>query len=277
MSKRKNTLITTGRIAGLEVSPIGLGTVKLGRSTGVKYPGSFTIPTDAEARRLLARARELGVNLIDTAPAYGTSETRLGKLLRGTRDEWVICSKAGEEFDTASGESTYCFTPEHIRMSVERSLARLGTDRIDILLVHSDGNDREIIEQYGALETLDELKREGKILASGMSTKTVAGGLLAAARADCIMVTWNLAYGGDLPVIDYCHGHGKGVLIKKALNSGHVEGLSGADPIRRTFEMIFAHPGVDSVIVGTIHAGHLEDNIRKLPAVRGNLQQKVDG
>lgn len=261
---RRRRLGTTGPLIG----EIGLGTVKLGRATGVKYPRAFTIPDDRQARALLIRARELGINLIDTAPAYGTSEARLGKLLSGTRDEWVICSKAGEEFEPASGKSVYCFTPGHLRMSVERSLKRLRTDRIDILLIHSDGNDREIIQRHGALETLDELKREGKILASGMSTKTVAGGLLAAQRADCVMVTWNLTHDDDLPVIEYCHAEGKGVLIKKALDSGHVAssnpaGARTADPVRETFEMILPHPGVSSVIIGTIDTEHLGDNVEK--------------
>src|SRR5690606_33729328 len=83
---------------GFKVSPLGLGTVKLGRDQGVKYPTGFTIPGDDDASLLLAQARELGINLIDTAPAYGRSEERLGPLLRGQRDEWVIVSKVGEEF-----------------------------------------------------------------------------------------------------------------------------------------------------------------------------------
>jgi hypothetical protein len=105
---------------GLLVSPLGLGTVKLGRDQGVKYPNGFTIPGDDEARLLLAQARELGINLIDTAPAYGRSEERLGPLLRGQRDEWVIVSKVGEEFD--DGQSRFDFSAAHTRRSVERSL-----------------------------------------------------------------------------------------------------------------------------------------------------------
>jgi aryl-alcohol dehydrogenase-like predicted oxidoreductase len=61
---------------GLMVSPLGLGTVKLGRDQGVKYPNGFTIPDDQQARALLNQARGLGINLIDTAPAYGISEER---------------------------------------------------------------------------------------------------------------------------------------------------------------------------------------------------------
>ena len=69
---------------GLMVSPLGLGTGKLGRDQGVKYPSGFQIPDDDEARMLLKLARDLGINLIDTAPAYGRSEERLGPLLRGS-------------------------------------------------------------------------------------------------------------------------------------------------------------------------------------------------
>ena len=71
-------------------------TVKLGRNDGVKYPEPFSIPDDKEAHALLAAAKSLGINLIDTAPAYGTSEERLGTLLAGEREDWIICTKVGE-------------------------------------------------------------------------------------------------------------------------------------------------------------------------------------
>lgn len=103
---------------GFQVSPLGLGTVKLGRDQGVKYPNGFTIPDDAQALALLQQARELGINLIDTAPAYGIGEQRLGPLLRGQRDEWVIVSKTGEEFE--QGRSHFDFSP---RILASRSSA----------------------------------------------------------------------------------------------------------------------------------------------------------
>ena len=93
---------------GLLVSALGLGTVKLGRDQGVKYPNGFQIPGDDEARMLLKLARDMGINLIDTAPAYGRSEERLGPLLRGQRQDWVIVSKVGEEF--ADGQSSHDFS-----------------------------------------------------------------------------------------------------------------------------------------------------------------------
>ncbi|HEB29162.1 MAG TPA: aldo/keto reductase [Porticoccus sp.] len=247
---------------GIDVSILGLGTVKLGRNQGVKYPESFIIPDDREAANLISLARSLGINLIDTAPSYGNSEERLGSLLSGQRDQWVICSKVGEEFE--DGQSRFDFTPEHTRFSVERSLKRLRTDVIDIVLVHSDGNDETIIREHNTLEALAELKAEGKIRAFGMSAKTVAGGLLAAEQSDGVMVTWNLQYDAEVPVIDYCRDHNKGVFIKKALASGHAALPSDEDPVKKSFDMIFGHTGVSSAIVGTINPQHLADNIDKV-------------
>ena len=99
---------------GFYVSPLGLGTVKLGRDQGVKYPNGFTIPDDQQALALINQARDLGINLLDTAPAYGISEERLGHLLQGQRDNWVIVSKVGEEF--VEGESAYDFSAAHTRL-----------------------------------------------------------------------------------------------------------------------------------------------------------------
>ncbi|MBF0676483.1 aldo/keto reductase [Pseudomonas sp.] len=250
---------------GLTVSPLGLGTVKFGRDQGVKYPNGFRIPDDFEARQLLNQARELGINLIDTAPAYGTSEERLGPLLRGQRNDWVIVSKVGEEFE--NGQSRHDFSSAHTRFSVERSLKRLETDRIDLVLVHSDGNDLAILRETGIYETLAALKEEGKIGAYGLSGKTVEGGLLALEQGDCAMVTYNLNEQAEKPVLDYAARHTKGILIKKALASGHVCLASGIDPVRASFELLFSHPGVCSAIVGTINPVHLAHNVATAAAV----------
>ena len=243
---------------GLDVSPLGLGTVKLGRNIGVKYPEKFVIPNDKEALNLIYRAKDLGINLIDTAPSYGNSEERLGDLLKGIRNEWIICSKVGEEFN--NGQSKFNFSPRHTRFSVERTLKRLNTDVIDIILVHSDGNDEDIITNFGALETLSDLKKEGKIRAFGMSCKTLKGGLLAAKKSDGVMVTWNLGYEEDIPIINYCTENNKGIFIKKALDSGNAVLSAKASSIRKSFDMILKHQGVSSIIVGTINPIHLTNN-----------------
>jgi len=248
-------------LTGLTVSCIGLGTVKIGRNQGVKYPAGFTLPDDVSVSALLTEAGQLGINLIDTAPAYGNSEQRLGKLLTD-RDNWILCSKVGEEFQ--NGLSAFDFSPQHVRFSVERSLRRLATDYLDIVLVHSDGNDLEIIENSGCLETLSRLKESGSIRSFGMSTKTVEGGLAATMLCDVVMVTLNLQSQDDRPVIEQAARLNRGVLIKKGLLSGHL-GRSvneEKDLVRKSFELIFEEPGVSSVIVGTIDRQHLRNNVR---------------
>jgi aryl-alcohol dehydrogenase-like predicted oxidoreductase len=243
---------------GIQLSPIGLGTVKLGRNEGVKYPQQFVIPNDRAASELLALAQDLGINLIDTAPAYGNSEQRLGELLKGQRQRWVICSKVGEEFE--QGQSRFDFSPEHTRYSVERSLGRLNCDVIDLVLVHSNGEDEKIINSLGTLEALTDLKREGKIRAFGMSTKSVTGGLAAADQCDALMVTYNLGQQEELAVLDKCLRLGTAVMIKKALASGHLA-KDYPDPVQASMNLIFQHAATTSAIIGTINPQHLTANV----------------
>ena len=173
---------------GLWVSPIGLGTVKIGRNQQVKYPQAFEIPDDDAVKKLLYTALELGVNLIDTAPAYGYSEERLGKLLPGVRSDWHIVTKVGEEF--VEGQSRFDFSEKHIRFSIERSLKLLRTDYLDTVLIHSNGEDLEIINRFGVLDILADIKKAGLIRSYGMSTKTIEGGLLALEQGDVVMATY---------------------------------------------------------------------------------------
>jgi aryl-alcohol dehydrogenase-like predicted oxidoreductase len=256
---KKRTLGSTG----IHVSPLGLGTVKFGRNQGVKYPTAFDIPSLEDITSLLHLAHDLGLNVIDTAPAYGMSEERLGQLLKGQRKDWVIVSKAGEIFD--QGQSHYNFTPEFLIRSVEQSLKRLKTDYLDVCLIHSDGNDQSIIQQ-GALECLSHLKQQGKILASGMSTKTIEGGLLCVAQADVVMVTYHPEYQDEIKVLEAAEQANKGVLIKKALSSGHLY-PGPQDPVFRSLSFIFKQPSVSSVVIGTINPSHLQHNVQMMRLV----------
>lgn len=235
----------------IEVSLIGLGTVKFGRNQGVKYPQPFDLPTDQALQSLLAAASELEINLLDTAPAYGTSEERLGKLLHGQRQRWVLSTKVGEEF--IAGGSLFDFSKAAIINSVERSLQRLQTDYLDIVLVHSDGADERIIQEDGVFSTLEQLKQAGKIRAYGMSTKTVAGGKLTLDLADVAMVSYNADYTDEEVVLEYALQKQKSIFIKKALGSGHLDAATA-------LPFVLNAPGVTSVIVGTINPEHLRAN-----------------
>ena len=240
---------------GLQISPLGLGTVKFGRNQGVKYPQGFELPDDSTLTELLALAKDLGINTLDTAPAYGTSEERLGKLLEGQRGDWVIIGKAGEEFE--NGESIYNFTPEHFEMSIERSLKRLNTDYIDVLLLHSDGNDLENLSD-DIIAKLQDFKQRGLVRAIGASTKTAEGGIRALEHMDVVMATYTADYKDEGPALDYAATHNKGVILKKVLSSGHNTNIDDA------FKFAFSHPAVSAAIIGTINPDHLKQNVEAL-------------
>ena len=155
---------------GISVSPIGLGTVKLGRNTGVKYPKGFELPTDAEVAALLDRALELGVNFFDTAPAYGTSEERLRPFVKAHRKEIVLATKCGEFHE--NGVSRWDFSRKAMEAQIAESLKRLGTDHVDVLLLHSDGSDQPISD---AIATLRDARDRGVARAIGISAKSDAG------------------------------------------------------------------------------------------------------
>ncbi|MBK8899517.1 MAG: aldo/keto reductase [Candidatus Competibacteraceae bacterium] len=241
--------------AGPRVSPLGLGTVKFGRNQGVKYPQAFDLPSDQTLLNVLGAAWDLGINLLDTAPAYGISEERLGRLLKRCRREWIIVTKVGEEF--TAGSSRFDFSAAATRASVERSLRRLGVETLDAVLIHSNGDDLGILEHEGVLLALRDLQQGGLVRAVGMSTKTVAGGLRAVECCDVVMLTYNPRDRDDLPVIRAARAANKGVLIKKALQSGHLDAIATPDPVLAALRLIYAEPGVSSVVVGTLDPEHL--------------------
>jgi aryl-alcohol dehydrogenase-like predicted oxidoreductase len=148
---------------GLEVSALGLGC--MGMSA---FYGSTDEP---EALATIDRALELGVDFLDTAEMYGphTNEQLVGKAIAGKRDSYVIATKFGirvERGEDGSINRVRDGTPENLRRSVEGSLERLGTDRIDLYYQHRIDPKVPIEETVG---TLGELVAEGKILHVGLS------------------------------------------------------------------------------------------------------------
>jgi aryl-alcohol dehydrogenase-like predicted oxidoreductase len=257
LSLEQRTFADTGKC----VSVLGLGTVKFGRNQKVKYPSGdgFTLPTDQEVESLLDLCLENGINLLDTAPAYGVAEERLGKLLGKRRTNLFLVTKTGEEFE--NGESRYDFTAQHTRHSIERSLKRLRTDYLDCVLVHSSRDDVTVITQSPVLETLSRMKAEGKILSTGVSTCTVEGGRLAADLTDCVMVSFNRSYTDEKAVIDYAYKNRRAVLIKKGLASGHVDALGG---VEENIRFVVETAGVTSLVFGSIRSGSILSNIKAL-------------
>lgn len=243
---------------GRSVSVLGLGTVKFGRNQGVKYPGGdgFSLPSDRDISSLLDLVLDHGITLLDTAPAYGTSEERLGTVMGARRKKFFLVTKTGEEFE--NGASQHIFTAEHTRMSVERSLKRLNTDCLDCVLVHSSRDDMAVLSKTPVLETLARLKEEGKLLSFGASTYTVEGGKFAADYADCVMLAYNESDTAMMPVMDYARAKNRAVLIKKGLASGHAGDAAAA------VRFATAPAGVTSMVFGSLNPANILANINAL-------------
>jgi aryl-alcohol dehydrogenase-like predicted oxidoreductase len=149
-------------IGGLDVSRIGLGTMAM--SGYYLDPGS----SEAESIRTIQRALELGVNHIDTAEIYGPyiNEELVGRAIKGRRDQVVLATKFGLVSHSGGGTGVLDSSPANIRVSVEGSLQRLATDRIDLYYQHRVDPKISIEDTIGALA---ELVAEGKILHIGLS------------------------------------------------------------------------------------------------------------
>jgi aryl-alcohol dehydrogenase-like predicted oxidoreductase len=237
---------------GLKVSAIGLGTTKLGRNTDLKYPKSFALPGDREVRELLETALDTGVNLIDTAPAYGDSERRLAPFVENYRERVVLCTKAGEQY--ADGRSTHDFSAAAIIGSVEESLRRLRTDHVEILLLHSDGRDVEILTDTDAPEGLLNLKKSGKARAVGISAKTHSGIFEACGIMDVVMAPFSQKDPSLAEALQKAHAAGLGVLAIKGLFSGRLNA-------RSAIEYVLRQPFIDALVLGTIDPAHLREAV----------------
>lgn len=236
----------------LPVSPIGYGVFKIGRNLKTKYPSSYDLPDEATVERLLNAVLDSGVTYIDTAPAYGLSEERIGRAIGHRRGEYVLSTKVGETFD--NGVSTYDFSREAVQQSIERSLERLQTDVLDLVFVHSDGNDLAIQNETDAVDTLLDLKRQGAIRFVGLSGKSIEGARRALQWADAIMVEYHLQDRSHAEVMAEAAARGIGVIVKKGLAAGHL-------PAEEAIRFVLGNPSVNSLIIGGLNPEHLRANI----------------
>jgi aryl-alcohol dehydrogenase-like predicted oxidoreductase len=119
-------------IGGLEVSRIGLGTMSM---SGYYNIGAGS---EAESIRTIHRALDLGVTHIDTAEIYGpfTNEELVGRAIKDRSDRMVLATKFGIVSHSGGGPGVLDSRPANIRVAVEGSLKRLGTDRIDLYYQH---------------------------------------------------------------------------------------------------------------------------------------------
>jgi aryl-alcohol dehydrogenase-like predicted oxidoreductase len=141
--------------SGLKISPLCLGTMMFGDATD-----------EVAATRIVAKAKEAGVNFIDTADAYskGKSESIVGRAIAGDRHAWVLASKAANPM--GDGVNRRGLSRKWLLQAAEESLSRLGTDYLDIYYLHKEDHSTPLEE---TVQAMADLIRQGKVRYFGVS------------------------------------------------------------------------------------------------------------
>jgi aryl-alcohol dehydrogenase-like predicted oxidoreductase len=206
----------------LNVSVVGTGTWQFGGEWGKTF-------SQDEVNRILGRAKELGINLIDTAECYGDhlSERMVGKAIQHDRDSWVVATKFGHKFHK-NFDRTDHWSAGEVRQQLEDSLKALGTDTIDLYQFHS-GNDAALA-QDDLWQILQDQVQAGKIRFLGLSISSKQENLHQVQRAREIGAsTIQLVYSRldrqpEERVLPACLEQDLGVLARVPLASGLLSG-----------------------------------------------------
>ncbi len=252
------------RLGSLEVHRLGFGAMRL---TG---PGIWGPPRDPdEAKRVLRRAVELGVDFIDTADFYGpeVSEALICEALH-PYDGVTVATKAGL-VRTGPGRWHPVGRPEYLRQQCEMSLRRLAVERIDLFQLHRIDPAVPAEDQFGLLA---DLRREGKVAEVGLSEVSVSDVEAAAAVVPIASVQnlYNLAERGSEDVLRHCEANGLGFIPWYPIASGELAGRQGplqevADALGATAAQValawlLRRSPVVLPIPGTSTVAHLEEN-----------------
>jgi D-threo-aldose 1-dehydrogenase len=287
---------------GLDVTAIGLGSAPLG--------GLFSAVSDADAAATLAAGWSAGIRFYDTAPLYGfgLAERRLGAFLRQQpRESYAISTKVGRLLRAPDGAAAeddhykgapalrpqFDFSYDGVMRSVEESLARLGLDRVDVLLVH-DPDDHYDAAVSGAFRALTRLRDDGtvKAIGSGMNQSEMLARFAEAVPVDCFLLAgrYTLLDQGALDALfPVCATRNIGILLGGIYNSGILANphtsvkfnyqdadaalvaralaldelcrKHGTELKAAALQFCMAHPAVTVAVMGARNAAEVADNI----------------
>ena len=205
----------------LVVSVIGLGTWQFGGEWGKRF-------SQREVDQMFDRARQLGINLIDTAECYGDheSERLIGAAIARDRDRWIVATKFGHHFHGYMDRTTV-YDPSDVRQQLEASLKALRTEFVDLYQFHS-GND-EMFQTPGLWEMLAEQVRAGKVRHLGISVSpnnnVFQVDRATQVGAEAIQVVYNrLDRAPEEGLLQSCRRQDLGVLARVPLASGLLSG-----------------------------------------------------
>ena len=264
---------------GLSVTVLGYGAMDVGG------PPAANEISDADAGRVLHAVLDYGINFIDTAICYGTSEARIGQAISHRRNEFILATKCGCQPGKPMGTPNI-HTAANIRAGVEHSLRTMRTDYLDIVQFHQSLN-RETWQSEGALDELLKMKAEGKLRFIGVSgifpnlIEQVDSGLF-----DVFQIPYSALQREHENIIAEASAKGAGIIIRGGVARGAPtdwnkryymmtgEEMSGRwdkaglddllDGMSRMEFMVrfaIAEPTVDTAIIGTKNVDHLGGNV----------------
>ena len=267
---------------GLQVTRLGYGAMEL-RGAG-HWRGREVTPKQAET--ILNAVLDAGINFIDTSIDYGHSEELIGQYISKRRSEYYLATKCGcligDARPPAGAPFGHVHTRENIVAGVTQSLARMKTDYIDLLQFHGNPS-KQVLEENSAIETLLELKKEGKIRFIG--TSSVLPNLaehIAMGVFDAFQIPYSpLELEHEAAISRAAAGAGtiiRGGAARGAPAEGNQEGrswqrwqqarldelLNGMSPMEFLLRFTFTQPDLHTNIVGTLSPEHLQDNIDAL-------------
>ncbi len=266
---------------GMQVTTLGYGAMELrGAPRGRDV-------SDEQAERILNAVLDSGINFVDTSVDYGVAEERIGKYISHRRNEYFLATKCGclsgpllENASPAPGGRGFphVFTPENIVRGLEQSLARMKTDYVDLLQFHASPSKEQLLE-HGAIECVQDLKRQGKVRWIGMSgTIPNLKDHIEMGVFDEFQIPYSAMQREHEDLIATASQAGAGIVIRGGAakgGPGKEEGdawdkwqevdltdlLDGMSRQEFVLRFTISHPHMDTTIVGTVNPEHLNDNV----------------
>jgi len=273
---------------GLQVTTLGFGALELrGMLAGVGRP-----LTPGQPERILNAVLDAGINYLDVAVDYGEAEEHIGRCLSGRRREFFLASKCGCPLNVtrfSPSERTrfgvplprlHNYSRQNILDACHQSLRRMKTDYLDVLQLHF-GPTREVLEQEGAIQTLEDLQRAGKVRFLGCSsilpnlTEHIQMGVF-----DVFQIPFSALQPEHESAIAEAAKNGVGIVIRGGIARGQPGKGQGAADVWKIWEQAgmddwlegmsatefmlrftLTSPDRHTTIVGTLNPAHLQENI----------------
>ncbi len=232
--------------SGERVSALTVGTWAIGGKNSMG--GGYGEIDDAESVKAIRAMVDGGVNLIDTAPIYGEghSEEVVGKAVEGIRDQVLIATKYGSYIQ--DGKGVHCSRPDSVLREFDQSLVRLGTDYVDMYIMHWPDNEGTPIEETMACVT--DLKKAGKVRMLGLSNcdRALIERACAVADIDIVQLPFSMVNQSALDDFLWCEKRGIDTMTWGSLGSGILTGSIREKPhfdemdFRNTFYPFYKEP-----------------------------------